>query len=70
MSDELDTERMAVLAEPDHIRLLMDCAQMCVTNVDYMLRESSFHSRVCELCAEMCRRCVESCEQVASEVRR
>ncbi len=54
-------------AAPDHIRLLMDCAQMCATNVDYMLRESSFHSRVCELCSEMCRRCAESCEQVAGD---
>src|SRR6476661_5654069 len=25
-------------AAPEHIRLLIDCAQMCATNVDYMLR--------------------------------
>lgn len=51
----------------DHIQLLLDCAQMCVTNVDYMLRESAFHGRVCGLCSEMCRLCAESCEPVAAD---
>lgn len=55
---------------PEHIRLLMDCAQMCETNTEYMLRESTFHSRVCELCADMCVRCAESCEQIAGEDQR
>ncbi len=54
-------------AAPEHIRLVIDCAEMCRTNVDYMLRESTFHSRVCELCAEMCRVCAESCEKLAGD---
>jgi hypothetical protein len=56
-------------AAPDHIRLLVDCAQMCATNIDYMLRESSFHDRVCRLCSELCTQCGEGCEQVAGDDR-
>jgi len=54
-------------AAPDHIRLLMDCAQICTTTADYMSRGSSFHDRTCGLCSEICRRCVESCEQVVGD---
>ncbi|MGE0471280.1 MAG: four-helix bundle copper-binding protein [Nitrospira sp.] len=54
-------------ATPDHIRLLVDCAQMCTTTVDYMLRESSFHDRVCRLCSELCTQCGKDCEQVAGD---
>lgn len=53
------------LATPAHLRLLMDCAQLCTVTADFMARASSFHDRTCTLCAELCRRCAESCEQVA-----
>jgi len=49
---------------PEHIRLLQDCAQMCTTTVDFMLRESAFHDRICRLCSELCRQCGKDCEQV------
>jgi hypothetical protein len=52
-------------AAPDHIRLLVDCAQMCTTTVDYMLRESPFHDRTCRLCSDLCTLCAKDCEQVA-----
>lgn len=54
-------------ATPDHIRLLMDCAQICTTTADYMLRESSLHDRMCGLCSEICRLCAESCEHIAGD---
>jgi hypothetical protein len=54
-------------ATPAHIRLLMDCAQICTATADYMARESSFHDRTCSLCSEICRRCAESCEQVGRD---
>jgi hypothetical protein len=54
-------------AAPEHIRLLVDCAQMCATTVDYMLRESAFHDRVCRLCAELCRQCGKDCLPVAGD---
>ena len=54
-------------AAPDHIRLLVDCAQMCATAADYMIRESPFHDRICRLCSELCKQCGKDCEQVAGD---
>jgi hypothetical protein len=54
-------------AAPDHIRLLMDCAQMCSTTADYMARGSLLHDRTCGLCAEICRLCAESCDQIQGD---
>jgi hypothetical protein len=54
-------------AAPDHIRLLMDCAQICTTTADYMARESLLHDRMCGLCSEICRLCAERCEQVKGD---
>lgn len=54
-------------AAPDHIRLLMDCAQMCTITADFMARASSFHDRMCRLCAELCRSCADSCIGVAGD---
>lgn len=54
-------------ATPEHIRSLADCAQMCQINVDYMLRGSLLHDRVCGVCAEACKLCAESCVQLAGD---
>jgi hypothetical protein len=52
---------------PELVRLLDDCAQMCVINVDYMLRGSVLHERVCGVCAEACRLCADICRPIAKE---
>ena len=52
-------------ATSDHLRLLMDCAQMCTTTADFMARGSFVHDRTCGLCSELCGRCASSCKQVA-----
>ena len=51
----------------EHIRLFEDCAQMCATAADYMLRESPFHDRICRLCSDLCKQCGKDCEQVAED---
>lgn len=50
-------------AEPDHVRLLLDCAQICQTAADFMMRNSDLHPVICEACAEVCQQCFESCDQ-------
>jgi hypothetical protein len=52
-------------ANPAHIRLLLDCAEMCQTCIDFMLRGSGFQGRTCGLCAELCRACADDCERIA-----
>ena len=54
-------------AAPDHIRLFVDCAQMCATAADYMVRESPFHDRICRVCSDLCKQCGKDCEQVAGD---
>ncbi len=51
-------------AEGSHIRLLLDCAQICQTSADFMLRGSDLHPRVCGVCSEVCERCAQDCERV------
>jgi hypothetical protein len=50
-------------AEPGHIQLLSDCAEICQTSANFMLRTSDFHGQVCGVCAEVCERCAEDCER-------
>jgi hypothetical protein len=54
-------------AAPEHISLLLDCAQICETTAQYLLRGSSLHERMCGLCAEVCRQCGQNCVQVAGD---
>jgi hypothetical protein len=49
-------------ADPDHIRLLLDCAEICQTSANFMLRGSDLHPLTCEICAEICIECADDCE--------
>jgi len=50
--------------EPGHIRLLMDCENICALSALYMARGSQFHPEVCGICADICDRCAQSCLEV------
>lgn len=52
-------------AEAAHIRLLLDCAQICGAGADFMLRTSHFHAKVCGVCAEVCSQCADDCGRLA-----
>jgi hypothetical protein len=54
-------------AEPDHIRLLLDCAEICQTSANFMIRGSDLHARTCGVCAEVCERCAEDCERMGDD---
>lgn len=54
-------------AEPSHIGLLMDCAEICQTSANFMLRMSDFHDEMCATCADVCQRCAEDCERFADD---
>ncbi len=49
-------------AEPQHMRLMLDCAQICATAADFMARGSAHHTHICRECAEICRACAASCD--------
>lgn len=55
----------------EHIRLLIECAQICKTSVYFMLRRSPEHGDVCRTCADVCEECAQSCEEMeGDEVKR
>jgi hypothetical protein len=54
-------------AEAGHIRLMLDCAEICQTSANFMLRRSEVHGRTCGVCAEVCRRCAEDCERFSDD---
>lgn len=54
-------------AEAAHIRLLLDCAQICQTSADFMLRGSSHHPTTCGACEEVCLACAEDCERIGHD---
>ena len=50
--------------EQKHLRLMLNCAELCQTSANFMLSNSPLHGRVCAVCAETCEACAKSCEQV------
>jgi hypothetical protein len=52
-------------AEAAHIRLLLDCAEICATSANIMLRGSDLHGKTCGVCAEVCERCADDCARLA-----
>lgn len=48
--------------EEAHFRLMINCAEICQTSANFMLRNSLVHEAVCVACAEVCDACTESCE--------
>jgi hypothetical protein len=54
-------------ADQAHIRMLLDCAQICATSADFMTRGSPLHRLTCGACAEICQQCADDCERMAGD---
>ena len=54
-------------AEAQNIRVMLDCAEICQTAANFMLRRSTLHTHVCRACAEICEACARSCEAIAND---
>lgn len=40
-----------------------DCANICLTAVTFMSRDSDYSKQICKICAEICEACAKECEQ-------
>jgi len=49
------------------VGILLDCAEMCQTSANFMLRGSPYHVVTCAACAEVCRACAEACRSVEGD---
>jgi len=52
-------------ADAAHITLLLDCAQICETSADAMLRHSTQSATICRACADIGRACAVSCDKLS-----
>src|SRR5258706_16463016 len=50
--------------DPEHVRLMLSCVEVCQTAANLMLSRSSAQAGLCALCADICEKCARSCEQI------
>jgi hypothetical protein len=50
-------------AKIEHVNLIIDCARICNTNADFMLRNSAYYPQTCGLTADICDECADVCER-------
>lgn len=50
-----------------HLALLLDCAELCQTTANSLLRHSPQHPIVCDACARMCEACARDCAAFAND---
>lgn len=56
-------------ASAQHIAILLDCAELCQSTANSMLRKSPQHALFCEACARLCEICAEACLAQGSDAR-
>lgn len=54
-------------AAPEHIKLLLTCADICQTSAHFMLLNSPLHMRTCALCADVCEQCALDCDRIGDD---
>ena len=54
-------------AERRHVALMLDCAAICQSSANFLLRGSPFIDHTCSLCADICRHCADDCERFNDE---
>lgn len=50
--------------EPEHFKLMLNCAKVCETSACLQLSGSPFSHHLCKVCAEICEACAKSCESL------
>lgn len=56
-------------AEFEHIRMMLDCIDICTSTHALLHRHSHLHEQACRLCAVACVHCGEDCERIADDPR-
>jgi hypothetical protein len=49
-------------ADPEHIKLMMECAEICRLSASSMMRGTTQSRAISTACAEVCRACAKSCD--------
>lgn len=51
-------------AAPEHIQLMLACAEICRASAQVMIIGSSHHKHLCAECADICEDCANECERI------
>jgi hypothetical protein len=54
-------------ADPEHVQLLLGCAEICRTSAAFMALGLSQHTETCSVCAHVCELCAESCARIPGD---
>lgn len=50
--------------EPEHLRTMLVCAEICRTAATVMITGSTLHRQMCAVCADTCDACISSCRDL------
>jgi hypothetical protein len=48
----------------DPVRILLDCSEVCATNIHFLIRNSPMYGFVLQACAQVCTHCAEVCDEI------
>jgi hypothetical protein len=51
-----------------HVKLMVDCMEICQTAADFMVRDSALHTMICAACAATCEACAASCAAIDDKI--
>jgi hypothetical protein len=54
----------------EHLNLLKDCAAICSTNADFILRNSTYYPQICGTTADICDECADTCDRFEDDFMR
>ncbi len=54
-------------SEKYHVRILQDCADICLISAKFLIRGSELHNSVCAVCSEVCEACAVDCESMRAD---
>jgi hypothetical protein len=60
-------QKGGIYAEPTQINLILDCAEICHTSANFMLRTSDLYAYICAICAVVSDRCAQECEKLSDD---
>ncbi|MDO8410932.1 MAG: four-helix bundle copper-binding protein [Phenylobacterium sp.] len=55
-------EQPGLRAPAQFVALLQDCAELCQTTANSMLRGAPTHTLLCSACADLCAACAQACD--------
>jgi hypothetical protein len=53
--------------KPEHVKVLLDCTEICLATAHAMMRSSSLHGYFCNACQAVCTHCANMCDTIGDQ---